>query len=152
MRIWGDQRLASINFESDASDFNKQPAIDRLLQFIRAEKPYFRAEIRPEDLKTAVCVRPKRSSPRVLVQAGAFLLFGELRQLDGAAFDGMRIERIAVDGGRKGDLLDSLDALGVNESAMFPEIDRAASGIRTRYTRAFGPSSCTQVAQDTEPM
>ena len=48
----------------------------RLLQFIKAEKPYFNPEIRRLHLDAPLLVKPRLSNRRLLAQQGAFLLFG----------------------------------------------------------------------------
>jgi len=120
----------AIDFSLTGEPFNEQQPVDRLLQFIRVEKPYFRARIVPKHLKTVLCVKPKRNSQRILVQAGAFLLWGIFEDLDRNTASGIRVERIPVNGRKKTSLLRELDILAINESSMFPEIERAAQYIR----------------------
>ncbi len=120
----------SINWGS--TDFNSQPSIDRLLQFIKVEKPHFRAEIVPNDLRTVICVKPKRNSQRILVQSGAFLLFGIFGDLDSNSIDGITFDRIQVNGNEKKTILAELDRVAINENSMFPEIDKAAAYIRNK--------------------
>jgi hypothetical protein len=120
----------TIDFTLAGVAFNEQPNIDRLLQFIRSEKPHFRAEIVPEDLKTVLCVKPKKNSQRILVQAGAFLLFGISDDLDAHPAAGISVERIRVNGNSKADLRRELDRFAINESSLFPEIEKAARYIR----------------------
>lgn len=121
-----------IDFTVMGDEFNKQPAVDRLLQFIRAEKPHFRPSIKPSDLKSVVCVKPKLSNRRILVQAGAFLLFGEHGALDEDSVDGINPERIKVNGNTKDNIIRQLDRMAINQSSMFPEIERAAEYIRDK--------------------
>jgi FRG domain-containing protein len=52
----------AISFALGGMKFNEQSSIDRLLQFIRVEKPHFRPEILPLHLQTVVCVKPKQST------------------------------------------------------------------------------------------
>lgn len=122
----------AIDFHLTGDDFNKQPQIDRLLQFIRTEKPHFRPAIVPDTLKTVLCVKPKRNNQRILVQSGAFLLFGIFEDLDNNVADGIVIERISVNGRKKAEILKELDIMAINESSMFPEIERAALYIHSK--------------------
>lgn len=122
----------SIDLTLPPDDFHRQLPIRRLLHFIGVEKPHFQAEIVPGDLGRVVLVKPKRNSPRILVQAGAFLLFGMADSLDATPAPGITVERIMVNGNSKGDILKALDVVGINESTMFPEIDRAAKYIRDK--------------------
>jgi hypothetical protein len=125
------EKLA-IDFSVRGGPFNQQPQIDRLLQFIRVEKPYFKGIIVPDHLKTVLCVKPKQSNQRILAQAGAFLLFGLASDLDTHPIPGIVIERIRVNAREKGKILKELDRMSVNESTMFPEIEKAALYIRSR--------------------
>jgi hypothetical protein len=122
----------AIDFTLSGDPFNQQPQIDRLLQFIRVEKPHFRAAISPDHLRTVLCVKPKQSNQRILAQAGAFLLFGLASDLDTHPIPGITIERIRVNANRKERIVKELDRMSVNESTMFPEIEKAALYIRAR--------------------
>ena len=115
---------------TDTIAFNSQPSIDRLLQFIRVEKPHFRAGINQTHLKTVLCVKPKKNNPRILAQSGAFLIFGITDCLDTTPVDGITIERIQISAQKKGVIINELDRMGINDSTMFPEIEKAALYIR----------------------
>jgi hypothetical protein len=73
------------------------------------------------------------SNRRIVAQAGAFIIYG-LRGL-GIKF-AYKIEetRFLIPKEKKGDLRNALDKLGINESTLFPEIDRAAKRIVARYS------------------
>ena len=72
----------ALNLSLGRTEFNNDREVKRLVQFIREEKPYFEAQIRPGDLKRALFVKPKFNSRRIAAQAGAFLLFGLRDSLD----------------------------------------------------------------------
>ncbi|WP_420391047.1 FRG domain-containing protein [Marinobacter sp.] len=120
----------SIDFSLSKSKFNQQDAVDRLLQFVRAEKPHFRSEIEPSHLQSVFCVKPKMNSRRILAQSGAFMIFGMIGDLDTNSVPGISIERININGNKKDIILRELDHMAINDSTMFPEIDKAASYIR----------------------
>jgi FRG domain-containing protein len=120
----------SINFDLRGKEFNDQLHVDRLLQFIRTEKPYFRGRIDPNHLRTVVCVKPKQSNARILAQAGAFLLFGMTEDLDSRPVPGISVERLEIRARSKQQILHELDRMAVNESTMFPEIEKAALYIK----------------------
>lgn len=122
----------AIDFSLTGDAFNQQPNVVRLLQFVRAEKPHFSSAIIPSDLKSVLCVIPKRNSQRILVQSGAFLLFGIFGDLDGNVANGIAVERIHVNGNRKDEIRAELDRMAINESALFPEIENAARYISGR--------------------
>lgn len=121
---------AAIDFTLVGDAFNEQDPIDRLLQFIRVEKPHFRPGINPAHLKTVLCVKPKRNNPRLLAQSGAFLIFGLTDSLDVTPVPEIAIERIQINGKKKPDIVKELDRMGINDSTMFPEIEKAALYIR----------------------
>ena len=66
--------LAAVGDDDDA--FNKLPVVDRLLQFIRAEKGHFRSDIISKELDTRWFVWPKLSNRRIVAQSGAFIIHG----------------------------------------------------------------------------
>jgi hypothetical protein len=123
---------AAIDFALAGVAFNEQPPVDRLLQFIRVEKPHFRAGIVPAHLKSVLVVKPKQNNPRILAQSGAFLLFGLSADLEAAPPDGIVIERIQINGNKKAVILGELDRMAVNDSTMFPEIEKAAIYIKSK--------------------
>lgn len=116
----------AINFGLTGTAFNKQPPIDRLLQFIRMEKPYFRPRILPEHLNAVLLVKPKQNNRRILAQAGAFLLYGCDVDLEAHSSSGIRIRRVGIGKRSKVEILEDLDKMGINEKTMFPEIEKAA--------------------------
>lgn len=120
----------SIVFSPSKSKFNQQDVVDRLIQFVREEKPHFRPEIEPNDLKNVFCVKPKMNSRRILAQSGAFMIFGMIGELDTNPVQGISIERININGNKKDMILGELDHMAINDSTMFPEIDKAANYIR----------------------
>ncbi len=120
----------AIDFTLKGDKFNTQPPIDRLLQFIRVEKPHFRPSINPEHLKEVLCVKPKKNNPRLLAQSGAFLIFGLTDSLDASLAPEIVIERIQINGKKKLNIVKDLDRMGINDSTMFPEIEKAALYIR----------------------
>lgn len=113
--------------------FNKDETVKRLLQFIRAEKPYFQAIINPVDLFVPYYVHPKMSNRRILAQAGAFIIHG--LEPPKTMFFPYQIDekRFIVPGDVKATVRQALDKIGINESTLFPEIDRAAARIKDSY-------------------
>jgi len=115
--------------------FNEDGVIERLLQFIRAEKPYFQPIMNPMDLFVPYYVHPKMSNRRILAQSGAFILYGIVPPK--TMFFPYLIEetKFVVPQGEKGTIREALDNIGINESTLFPEIDKAAARIKNSYTR-----------------
>jgi hypothetical protein len=113
--------------------FNKNGVVERLLQFIRAEKSYFQALMNPVDLFVPYYVHPKMSNRRILAQSGAFILFG--MDPPKTMFFPYRIEQTSfiVPQEVKSSIREALDNIGINESTLFPEIDKAAALIKNSY-------------------
>lgn len=120
----------SIDFNLTGQTFNSQSAVDRLLQFIRAEKPHFRGEIDPNDLQTVLAVKPKQNNSRILSQSGAFLLFGISESLDVNQPAVISIERIRINKKGKSVICKELNRMAINSRTMFPEIEKSALYIR----------------------
>lgn len=59
---------------SKISDFRRLNPAQRLYQFIREEKPYFKERIKKEDLLNQYYVVPKRSNARIVAQNGNYIL------------------------------------------------------------------------------
>lgn len=106
--------------------FNGNRPVKRLVHFISGEKPAFAPDIVPSHLSRVFLVKPKLSNRRILAQEGCFFAFGLSEEIDGRATPGMRVERIRVPAGDKGDILAQLKRVAINERTMFPEIERAA--------------------------
>ncbi len=119
-----------IDFAKVGDEFNKQVPIDRLLQFIRVEKPHYRDRIMPEHLQSAIVVKPKLNNKRIIAQSGAFFLCGLNVNLDDAPPAGIVVERININGRKKSNIQSELDRMAVNDSTMFPEIEKAALYIK----------------------
>ncbi|HVA16761.1 MAG TPA: FRG domain-containing protein [Candidatus Dormibacteraeota bacterium] len=134
---WERDQLRKI---SKINELQKSHAGKRLLQFIRAEKSYFLPEIRPDDLKSVQVVKPKQNNPRLLAQQGAFLLFGLPSELNDDNEFEIEIHRLPVHASSKSRLLRELDRININESTLFPEIDKAAKYIMAKLTPIGGES------------
>ncbi len=113
--------------------FNKNEVVGRLLQFIRAEKSYFQPIINPADLFVPYYVHPKMSNRRILAQAGAFIIYGLTPPK--MMFFPYEIEqtKFIVPRDVKAAVRKALDRIGINESTLFPEIDKAAERIKDSY-------------------
>jgi hypothetical protein len=66
-----------------------------------------------------------------LAQAGAFLIFGLKDELPPEIKEG----KITIKGDKKTDLLTGLNLMGINESTMFPEIDKTAQYIKATRSK-----------------
>jgi len=106
----------------------------RLLQFIRMEKPHFLPEINPDDLTSILAVRPKLTNRRIIAQQGAFLLFGLSTELVEAVHSNIHVSRAGVPAAAKPRILRELNRVNINESSLFPELDRAANYVMSQIT------------------
>jgi hypothetical protein len=106
----------------------------RLLHFIKQEKPYFLPIIRPDHLKSVICVRTRFNNTRITSQVGAFLLFGLNATLPEAGNTDIEIKRIPISS-EKESILRELDTLNINESTVFPYIENSAKYLAAKYRR-----------------
>ncbi len=129
--------------------FNEGEVIKRLLQFIRAEKSYFQPIINPVDLFVPYFVHPKMSNRRILAQSGAFILYG--LEAPNTMFFPYEIEQtpFIVPQNQKSSIRKALDNIGINESTLFPEIDKAAARIKDSYAGSDTPD---KTVKETGPM
>ncbi|WP_404982770.1 FRG domain-containing protein [Cobetia marina] len=111
--------------------FNKQEPIRRLLHFIKEEKAFFEPHIIPRDLKKIVCVKAKQNNDRILVQSGAFLLFGQDAVIDDDI--NVDIDRIYIESKNKKTILKELDLMNINDSTVFPYIENSAKYIAEKF-------------------
>lgn len=127
---WGEpvarsnESKRSIDYTLSKRAFNAQPAVKRLLHFIREEKPFFESRIVPRQLQSVICVKGKHTNCLIAFQSGAFLLLGHDTSLDEQGTDEINVERIAIS--NKPEVLRQLDQLNINESTVFPCIESSA--------------------------
>lgn len=120
----------------------------KLIHNIREDKAYFDAIIDPTHLSQVFAVRPKFDNPRIIRQQGAFLIFGVKEELI-SGFNGYKPmtelklewvsrgltkERIIIDKDSKNKILKELEQLGINQSVLFPEVDKVADFVRKKYS------------------
>lgn len=115
-------------------EINEEEVYQRLHQFIRVEKPYFLPIVQPIDLFKPYYVHPKLSNRRILSQAGGFIIYG-LEPPRAIRFAHVIEEtKFVIPKDAKGELRKALELLGINESTLFPELDRAANRIKNAYS------------------
>ncbi|MGP7796343.1 FRG domain-containing protein [Sphingomonas sp. CLY1604] len=113
---------------------NQERVYHRLQQFVRVEKPHFEPAIHPIDLFKPFYVHPKMSNRRILSQAGGFIIHGLIPPSDIKFGWTIKETRFVIPADCKEPLRQALDLLGINESTLFPEIDKAAQRIEARYS------------------
>ena len=115
------------------SAFNNKDEIQYLLHEIRSEKPHFSAVIDSKHIEMVFCVKPKLDNPRIIRQEGAFFIFGiSDNKTQCAKFDFV-YESYIISKSEKQKILNQLEALGINESTLFPEIDHVAKHLKEKY-------------------
>ncbi|MDD8024730.1 MAG: FRG domain-containing protein, partial [Paracoccaceae bacterium] len=66
---------STIDLRLDLDSFNRTDVAGKLLHHIKSEKGFFEGRIVPDDLRSIICVKAKRTNTRIKSQSGAFLLF-----------------------------------------------------------------------------
>ena len=111
--------------------FNKTNVAGKLLHHIKSEKGFFKRHIVPDDLKSIICVKAKRTNTRIKSQSGAFLLFGHEATLPDAGQDGIEISRVTIE--NKAHILDQLTRININATTVYPSIDQTAVHLRDQH-------------------
>jgi hypothetical protein len=132
-RLTWQQRLklaAKLAEGPSSAELHKLDPIGKLMHFIRQEKPYFERRIVPRHLSSIIVIRPKRNNHRIAAQAGAFLLFGNDADFDVARKGQDSVtQTLHIPPGGKTRILRELDELGINESTVYPSLERSAAYI-----------------------
>lgn len=116
-------------------EFCRIKSVDKLIQFIRNEKPHFVARIVPIDLAVVVSVIPRWNHARIVAQHGAFLCFGLISEYDGKDLsDSTSTEAIDIDNKQKHKILAELARVGITNDSMFPEIENTAGELKRAYS------------------
>jgi hypothetical protein len=77
--------------QNSVADFRALPVTERLIQFVRMEKPYFKNIPDRVDLKKYFFVYPTKNNKRIIAQSGAFVVSGLLQYL---AFNTTHLTRL----------------------------------------------------------
>lgn len=128
----------SLDKSLSLKDFNDKVA--RLVQEVRLERPGFKEEILPEDIRKSIVVIPSSNNRRIANQDGAFIICGlldeiynnikkpnSLTEIRAKSKSGKKIVCVVV---RKDKLLKQLNSLSVNKAKVYPEIDDVADYIK----------------------
>ncbi|GJH40760.1 hypothetical protein RCZ04_13100 [Capnocytophaga sp. HP1101] len=123
----------------------------KLLHYIREDKSYFKSIINPNHIGQVYAIKPKLDNPRIVRQHGAFLIFGvketlfylpnkkEIKPIPKInpnwIVKGKDKNRIIIKSSHKQDIKNELSKLGINQSTLFPEIDKVADYIKEKYTQ-----------------
>lgn len=129
----GDFRLDMKRDDIPNELINEHKDLISLTHFVRDEKPGFRNVINIDDLEKVLCVIPKSNNRRITNQQGAFLLFGIKENKIQPADCLIPKAKIIVSKDAKKQIIKELETLGINKSFLFPELEKQAEYIKTRY-------------------
>ncbi len=126
-RVDGDVETVEIE------KFNKFFPVIKIADFVRREKSYFENKIKPLSLWQPHMVLPKKSNRRILAQSGAFLVAGLMNEIRGGASKGFSVEKFIINAKSKKLIINDLDAININLSSVFPDIDNVARYLSDKY-------------------
>lgn len=140
--------LANLRFEelnelsnidiNDTVTLKKCSPMARLINFVKFEKSHFKNTVKPRDLYRPIFVKPKNNNRRILSQSGSFIIFG-LTKYKGGQSTKHIYDRdtkpilINIPHIHKVEILKELKELGIHNSSLFPELDKAAQSISEHY-------------------
>lgn len=129
----------NVDLSLDKERFNSTEVAGKLLHHIKSEKGFFEGRIVPDDLRSIVCVKAKRTNTRIKSQSGAFLLFGHEAALPDAGQDGLEVSRVTIQ--NKPHILEQLGQININATTVYPSIEETAVHLRDQHQL---PRTCTQ--------
>lgn len=116
----------------DKTDFSE--GFDYLIHEIKDEKPYYSnkfSHLNIEDIKSVFPVKVKLNNNRIVKQSGAFLIFGihtiHSKEWPALLKKDTIAEEFLIDKDFKQEIRNSLDALSINETTLFPELEHQAN-------------------------
>ncbi|UNK53069.1 FRG domain-containing protein [Rahnella aceris] len=115
-------------------NFNKD-VLDELYYHIGMEKPHFRQLMKPQDLLRPIYVKPKLSNKRIIAQSGAFMLYGSKENSLKSTEEVLPTRSVFIAAEHKEEIRRQLERLGIYESILFPEIEKAANFITRNYAK-----------------
>lgn len=82
------------------------------------------------DLQANLFVQPLKNNPRILKKDGAFLIFGLSMKPEEANELARNHVRQELYISNQDKILKELDAVGINEATLFPEVDKVAGYLK----------------------
>lgn len=122
---------SNLNTNLAIPEFNVSEECGQLLHLIRDEKSYFKSILDPTHLSKILVVKGRLSNARISSQAGAFLLFGENVDLPETGLSTLNVTKLVIR--NKEHLKQQLSRFGINESTVYPGIEKAATEIAKLY-------------------
>lgn len=118
--------------EKSVANFNNSEVCSQLVHLIKDEKSYFKNIVRPQDINKILFVRGRISNERISSQSGAFLIFGNDAILPETGHSTLKITKINIK--NKSKIMSQLNILNINESTIYPGIEKAAKEISKKYS------------------
>ncbi|WP_163851001.1 FRG domain-containing protein [Pseudooceanicola aestuarii] len=125
---------------------NQGENFQRLVHFIKTEKPYFENRIDPADIFQPSFFLPKRNNPRISAQSGCFAILGLDDNSQGKASTTSAADQLAVDtphirgemvlnipNDSKPRILEQLEIVGINIGTVYPELAKKAEYLKAQY-------------------
>mgnify|MGYP000009432948 FL=1 len=119
--------------ELDRNEFNFEEEIQYLLHEIKYEKPHFQNVIDSKDIERVFCVKPMFDNPRIIRQSGAFFLYGINGDKSQPASLNFSYKVYIINKAQKRKIRKQLEALGIDKSTLFPEVEHVAEHIKDKY-------------------
>jgi hypothetical protein len=123
----------------DKAAFNKSEACQKLIHYIKDEKPYFKDVIVPADLEKLVFVKGRNNNERMSSQSGAFLLFGNnavypdlVSEHHNEAMQDFKVEKIVVK--NKVRILKELARLNITDATVYQGMERVMKLIAAQFS------------------
>ncbi|WP_405252656.1 FRG domain-containing protein [Capnocytophaga cynodegmi] len=128
--------------------YTNEVSFGKLLHHIRDDKSYFRPIINPKDVASVFVIKPKLDNPRIIRQQGAFLIFGTKEKASSLSANKVLKgdvnsipqvpsewikTKIGIEANSKEEILEELSKLGIDKSTLFPEIEKVAEYIKSKY-------------------
>jgi hypothetical protein len=126
-----------INLNSNfAKDTINEIGIFKIIaSFSKKDNVNFENRIDYKDLLKTILVKPVLSNRRVIMQSGAFLVFGiRGNKLSPSGIE-LKTNQIEIDSNSKEDILKELETLGISKDRIYPEMDKVAEYLKEKVLK-----------------
>lgn len=113
-------------------DYKHNEAVHHLYHEIRSQYPTFDFEIKTNDLLTSFFVAANKDNERMKRQDGLFAIFGLDKEESKRKLESYLQYELIIPANKKKVMLESLEHLGIDDSVVYPSLDRAAAQIYGR--------------------
>ena len=113
--------------------FNRTDEIECLLHDIRNEMTHFYPIIRKRDMQSVICVLPRKNSPRIIAQDGAFFLYGIKGKKTECAINKYVPSRIIIKAEKKQQILNELKRISIDDAHIYQTLENRLSQIKNNF-------------------